>query len=624
LEDAPCAKSRPTPHNALHVHTPTSEAAGTQRSPVVNAGTPATPEPDHGADLDPPPYDMPPPVEAAGTPNHHPPEQIRGLTNEGEPLESLQGEQTRRATGQMGLTLAHAPEGKTPIGEAHGRPPDLPDPLTQGSTVWEPESDHPKARVHVHQARRPVLDEGAHTRPDPWPSPSVVNIDPDTCIRSASQLEGEQNFHKPCVGSELHAAPSTPQLSQHFSFSPLPLVPQSPDTLARENSSCGEGVATERRVTEDRRPEPWKPPDAQAEDLQEAGGVPSVPGNSPAFSGDVDSHPLGLVGLAEDAEARKVEPSRVDVHERGGVLPVVGAAPALAESTAGVEPAGEAERAAAARPEALASRTQGDAGREAEPPPREGEQELESPPHKGRRKPEALPPECKYERAQTGAKRKPEALPPEGKRELDVMPQGNPNEGEREVERPSRECTREHPKALPPERERGCEPSWLPREPSKRPVETMDTAPGIDPHNKTSQRDRRPQNKTGQENPGCAKSVRQHHHEGSTTHLGTYTRRPILTPKIQPVFRFEAHREGATSSLRMQSRESQRGRLLVVTPASHAVTRTPRRTHTHWPSRATQRAAAAAEHNPCAPPFLWRSISLQYADRLRNEGECRK
>jgi len=74
---------------------------------VVNAGMPVTPKPeDHGTDLDPPPPD-----EAAEPPTQQSPEQIRGPTNEGEPLESLRGEQTRRATGQMELMLAGAPGG---------------------------------------------------------------------------------------------------------------------------------------------------------------------------------------------------------------------------------------------------------------------------------------------------------------------------------------------------------------------------------------------------------------------------------------------------------------------------------------------------------------------------------
>jgi hypothetical protein len=96
---------------------------------------------------------------------------------------------------------------------------------------------------------------------------------------------------------------------------------------------------------------------------------PSVPANSPAVPDDVDPHPLGLVGLADNADLREFEPSSVDAHERGGALPVVGAVPALAEETAGVEPAGEAEKAMAAKPEALASWTQGEAGREVETPP---------------------------------------------------------------------------------------------------------------------------------------------------------------------------------------------------------------------------------------------------------------
>src|SRR5260221_14443127 len=46
----------------------TFEAARMQRSLAVNAGTPDTPEPDRGADLEPPPHDTPPPVEVAEPP----------------------------------------------------------------------------------------------------------------------------------------------------------------------------------------------------------------------------------------------------------------------------------------------------------------------------------------------------------------------------------------------------------------------------------------------------------------------------------------------------------------------------------------------------------------------------
>ena len=68
------------------------EAAMMQRSPVVNAGTPGIPEPeDHGADLEPPPHDLPPPDGAAEYPNHHSSEQIRAPTEVGGPLEPLRG-----------------------------------------------------------------------------------------------------------------------------------------------------------------------------------------------------------------------------------------------------------------------------------------------------------------------------------------------------------------------------------------------------------------------------------------------------------------------------------------------------------------------------------------------------
>jgi len=95
---------------------------------------------------------------------------------------SLRGEELRDATGQMDLPLARTQEGKKSIGEVHGCPPALPDLQTQGSAIWEPELDDPKARVHATQVRRPVLDKGASTRPDPWHSPGVVIIDPDACL----------------------------------------------------------------------------------------------------------------------------------------------------------------------------------------------------------------------------------------------------------------------------------------------------------------------------------------------------------------------------------------------------------------------------------------------------------
>ena len=184
-------------------------------------------------------------------------------------MKLLLGEALQRATGQIGLSSARAHEGKTPIGEAHGRPPDLPDPQRQGSIVREPMFAAPKAHVRAHQARRAVLDEGARTRPGPWPNVGIVIVDPDTCIGPALQLEGEQNINLPPVGSELHAATPTPR---HVSLSPSPPVLLPLDTLARENSPRGEDAATERRAIEDRpRPEPPKPPKPH-EVVQEVGG----------------------------------------------------------------------------------------------------------------------------------------------------------------------------------------------------------------------------------------------------------------------------------------------------------------------------------------------------------------
>ena len=52
-----------------------------QRLPAVNAGTPAIPEPEDGADLEPPPHDTSPPDEAVESPTQQLPEQIRGHTD---------------------------------------------------------------------------------------------------------------------------------------------------------------------------------------------------------------------------------------------------------------------------------------------------------------------------------------------------------------------------------------------------------------------------------------------------------------------------------------------------------------------------------------------------------------
>jgi hypothetical protein len=277
----------------------------------------------------------------------------------------------------------------------------------------------------VHQARRSVPDEGARARPDLWPSPDVVITNLAACLGSALQLEGEQNFHIPCAGSELHAAcPTSPSIFVIFTLT-LSVTVRHP---ARENAPgegaasewratdicperweppdlpCGEGAAIERRTTEARRPEPWKPPDPHDEVLQESGGALSALGNVPV----IQDH-LGPAAMAENADVRLPEPSSVDAHERGRALPVVGAAPALAKDTAGVEPAGEATRAAAAKSEALVPQAQGEAKREIETSS-EGE-----------------------------GQRKPEAPPRKGKHEVNPLPQKLEREGEHEPGWPSRE-----------------------------------------------------------------------------------------------------------------------------------------------------------------------------------------
>ena len=199
----------------------TSKAASMQHSPAVNTGTLAIPILAHGVVLEPLLHDLLPPDEAGKPPDHHLPKQIQAPNKAGWPLELLPGEALQCAMGQTGLTLAHALEGQMPVGEAHGHPPDLPNLQRQGSIVWEPVFVIPKACVRGHEAWRPVLDEGAQTRPDPWPNLGIVTTNPDTCIGSVSQLEGEQNIHLLYVGSKLHAAPSAPQNSSS-SLSPLP------------------------------------------------------------------------------------------------------------------------------------------------------------------------------------------------------------------------------------------------------------------------------------------------------------------------------------------------------------------------------------------------------------------
>src|SRR5712691_11469731 len=81
------------------------------------------------------------------------------------------------------------------------------------------------------------------------------------------------------------------------------------DTLARAHPSRGEAAATECPTPEHRCPKPSNP---HVEGLKESGGA-LARDNSPILHGspgDLDS--LGLVCTVMDADAGRVEPSRVD------------------------------------------------------------------------------------------------------------------------------------------------------------------------------------------------------------------------------------------------------------------------------------------------------------------------
>jgi len=123
---------------------------------------------------------------------------------------------------------------------------------------------------------------------------------------------------------------------------------------------------------------------------------------------------------AENASVGPVECAEVDTHGLGGALPVAGTALDLAEGTAGIEPAGEAERATTTKPEALAPWTQGKAGSRPETLLQEGKHE-----------PELLPllPQgpkggagCVHETSLTERECRPEVLPQDGKRRSKASP----------------------------------------------------------------------------------------------------------------------------------------------------------------------------------------------------------
>jgi len=84
----------------------TSDAARAWRLLAVNTGTLAIPILDQGAVLELPLHDMPVPNKGMESPDHHPSEQSQAPTEVRGPLESLLGEASQRAMGQMVLTLA--------------------------------------------------------------------------------------------------------------------------------------------------------------------------------------------------------------------------------------------------------------------------------------------------------------------------------------------------------------------------------------------------------------------------------------------------------------------------------------------------------------------------------------
>jgi hypothetical protein len=157
--------------------------------------------------------------------------------------------------------------------------------------------------------------------PDLWPSPDVAFIHLAACLGSASHLKGEQIIHLPCLGSELHAVPTTPQYSSSLSSPPpLPTVLSPPlDTLTHENP-LGERAASEWRTT-NLCPECWKL-DPLVETLEKSGGT-SASDDSPILLGNPGApDPFGLAGVAENTGVGDVEPSSINAHERGGALPV--------------------------------------------------------------------------------------------------------------------------------------------------------------------------------------------------------------------------------------------------------------------------------------------------------------
>jgi len=153
----------------------------------------------------------------------------------------------------------------------------------------------------------------------------------------------------------------------------------------------------------------------------------SALGNAPVILEGPDPH--GHACMVVDTDAKEVEPSCVNAYEQGGVLPVVGATPALAEGTTSVKPADKAVTAIAAKPEALVPWAQYKAGHrcEVKTPPQEGKGELDALPLQGKRMVKAMPPqgEADHECSATlqgAAKHKVKGLSQEGKHKANGPP----------------------------------------------------------------------------------------------------------------------------------------------------------------------------------------------------------
>jgi hypothetical protein len=235
-----------------------------------------------------PPHDPPPPDEAAEPPDKDPPKQIQAPANARGPTESPWGEGTQRATWRNGQSQTRRHECMWPLREAHGHPPDLPDPYPRSSIAPEHAVVDPKAHVVAYEARRPVPDEHMSARPEPWPGTGSKIEDPDACTRASVSLEGEQNIILPFVGSKQYVAPCTPHIS------PLSVVPPPPKILAP-------GIPPGEEATSIR----CAAADPVAEGLEESGGVWEA--TSTIHAPTKDTTGIELVGTAERAAAAEPE-----------------------------------------------------------------------------------------------------------------------------------------------------------------------------------------------------------------------------------------------------------------------------------------------------------------------------